>query len=185
MSDRDIDLSTWLSKPEAAARLGISERTLERMIDADKGPECRIRPRTGKRPEPVYNPQDVDALAAAAAPKPAVNPPAGPANSRQLVPTGEDSMPSSLALGIELIEQLARIANRARPEPAPTPPALWLTIPEAAVYTGLSQAFLRRLARSGELPSVRDRKTKVRRADLDSLDIVDIVSSLARLGREA
>lgn len=175
-------LFTWLPKSEAAARLGISERTLDRLISAGKGPECRNRPRPGKKPEPVYNPADVDALVEAAN-KPAIfaaSSPIGPASTTALAPAGGSSMPPGLATALRFIDQLATIAQRPRldpPVPAATP---WMTIDQAAAYTGLSVTFLRRLVRSGELPSVRDRSTKVRRTDLDNLDISDKVSGLSR-----
>src|SRR5581483_1695084 len=108
-----------LSKSEAAQRLGISERTLDRM---DPGPECRMRPRKGKRPEPVFHPQDVDALVAASAPKPRLNPPAMPASyGTDLAPVENDGMPPGLVLAVKLVEQLATIAQRSRPEPASAP----------------------------------------------------------------
>lgn len=56
------DLSTWPTKPEAAARLGISERSLERLVEQGKPPERRMRQRPGKRPEPVFNPEEVEML---------------------------------------------------------------------------------------------------------------------------
>jgi len=61
-------LETWLTEEEAAARLGISERTLRRKTAAGEGPEKRERQRAGLRPESVYNPDDVARLAAPAQP---------------------------------------------------------------------------------------------------------------------
>ena len=47
-----IDLSTWLTNPEAAARMGISERTLDRRCAAGEGPERRNRPRPAAPADP-------------------------------------------------------------------------------------------------------------------------------------
>jgi excisionase family DNA binding protein len=171
------DLSTWLTKADAAARLGLSERTLDRLVAAGKGPECRDRRRPGKRPEPVYNPRDLDVLAGAAAARPAVIAAASPIGQPQLdvqraidaegIMWGE--IPRPLGVVLRVIEQLAQITRH--PEPAAASPP-WLTMREAAKYSGLSESLLRRLARSGELFSVRDGARKVRRHDLDKLEVL-------------
>lgn len=70
------DLSDWYPEPEAAQLLGVSVKTLGRMAVDGKGPERRQRPRPGRKPEWVYNRQDVDAAVAAKNP-PRVMPPAG------------------------------------------------------------------------------------------------------------
>ena len=54
------DLSAWPSKAQAAERLGIGERTLDRMIARKHCIEMRMRPRAdGRKPEVVCNPEDV------------------------------------------------------------------------------------------------------------------------------
>jgi excisionase family DNA binding protein len=50
--------------------------------------------------------------------------------------------------------------------PNPSRPALFLSLSEAARYTGLTEAFLRRKIDCGELPALKDRGWKLRRADL-------------------
>jgi len=50
--------------------------------------------------------------------------------------------------------------------PNPSRLALFLSLSEAACHTGLSEAFLRRKIHSGELPAIKDRGWKLRRADL-------------------
>ena len=82
-------------------------------------------------------------------------------------------MPAQLAGALALLTSLAEITDRARPRHE----KLWLTLPEAADYTGLSETFLRRLVCHGKLASVRDRARKVRRTDLDSLDAVATLSN--------
>jgi hypothetical protein len=61
-----MDLSGWLTEPETAQRLGVSERTLREWVAKGKAPERRLRrrPGKGKKPEAVYNPEDVDYMAA-------------------------------------------------------------------------------------------------------------------------
>jgi excisionase family DNA binding protein len=50
--------------------------------------------------------------------------------------------------------------------PNPSRPTLFLSLSEAARYTGLTEAFLRRKIDCGELPAIKDRGWKLRRADL-------------------
>jgi excisionase family DNA binding protein len=150
------DLSGWLTKAQAAERLAISERTLDRL--GKKGPERRLRPRPGKKPEPVFNPVDVEAMA--------------PKEEAHVVPYAAVSRGAGLpeptlgvALAFTAIEKVAeRLAIRGPERWKP-----WMTIAEASEYSGLSESFLRRLVRESQLPSVRDRAVKVRRADLDNL----------------
>ncbi|SRR5712691_11442869 len=196
------DLSTWLTKADAAARLGISQRTLDRLDAKGEGPECRNRPRPGKRPEPVYSPSDVETLAAAKPAMIAATSPIGPQRSGLMDPTPagigvqrathggliDPSRPADSAgtqdlqrpFGMVLarvIEHLAGAAAAvAQSQREPTP---WLTMPEAAAYTGLSETLLRRLARSGQLESMLDGARKVRRRDLDTLDFTAVVAARA------
>lgn len=156
------DLSTWLSEPETAARLGISTRTLQRKCAAGEGPERRERQKPGVRPEPVYNPDDVARLAAF--------PPAVFSRDSAIVPRtgGEITVPPG-----SIIEQLAAALHKRLQEPPPRPPARWLDLRSASARTGLSVAFLRRLIASGRLKAIRDRSIKVLQCDLDNLDNLD------------
>lgn len=166
-----IDLSAWMTKAEAAAILGCSERTLDRLTAAGVGPERRLRPRQGAKPEPVYNPEDVERLAPAAAP--AVVPYNGPVNGHA-APQLSNPAETGFAL---LVSAMQTLADRVGPR---RPLAAFLTIKEASAYSGLSQAFLRRLVREGALPAVRDVAIKVRRADLDNLANFDTISPMAK-----
>ena len=64
----------------------------------------------------------------------------------------------------------------------PAPPRLFLTIPEAARYSGLSIMLLRRLIDSRKLPVVHDRPIKIARNDLERLAVSG--KSLAVAGDE-
>jgi hypothetical protein len=167
------DLSTWLNKPEAAARLGISERTLDRRCDAGEGPERRERPRAGLKPEPVCNPDDGERLAA---PKAHVL----PAETTAPRIIGNDISIPPRPSGDVIPALLDRVAGAVEWWMAETRPAphiaLYLTLPQASAYTGLTVAMLRRLIRTGRLASIRDRALKVRRVELDKLDTVGMVA---------
>jgi excisionase family DNA binding protein len=170
-----VDLSSWYPQSEAAELLGVSEKTLERMVKKGTGPECQKRRRPGRKPENVYNPGDVDALVAAAGRT------VFSASSRIGMPAAvatrqPDGIPPALAAVLGLFEKLAGMAVRSRQELAAPAGAIWLTIPQAAAVSGLSQPFLRRCVKRGELRAVRDRAVKVRRADLDNLDNVSELS---------
>jgi excisionase family DNA binding protein len=159
-----VDLSTWIPKAEAAGRLGISERTLDRRCDAGTGPERRERPRPGLKPEPVYNPDDVERLAV---PKTHVMPNGLP------VASGEAIQLASYAAEQICLRQLADVwlmeAKSVPPVPPLLPPALYLTLPQASAYTGLTVTLLRRLIQAGKLTAIRDRTMKVKRTDLDNI----------------
>lgn len=53
----------WLTKEEAAERLGVSPRTVMRLADGNKIQQ-RMRPRAGGSPLAVFHPADVDRVAA-------------------------------------------------------------------------------------------------------------------------
>lgn len=59
-----MQFDDWLTEPEAAKRLGMSTRTLRRKVEDGTAPERRKRMRPGKPPEAVYNPRDVELMAA-------------------------------------------------------------------------------------------------------------------------
>jgi excisionase family DNA binding protein len=163
--DPTTSASLWLSKSDAAAQLGVSERTLDRLCRDDKGPELKYVRLPGRRPKPVYNPTDVERLAAAnqramvIAPDSPLAPVSHSATKAlaRAVPLGP-----AAAQFRALLEGLFRVAR----EQAGPAEKLYLTIPEAAAYTGLSKTLLRRLVSQGRLPAVRDRALKVLRRDL-------------------
>lgn len=174
-----LDLSTWLTEEDAAARLGVSERTLRRRCEDGTGPERQYRPVDGRKPEPVYRPDDVERLAP---PRPAVfseRNPLLPQPHANGLPAPPLELPAgagmTLAGAIEsaVLRAAEMIADRF---PAPKPDALWLTIDQAAQYTGLSQTLIALLVRGGKLNAFRDHSIKVLRSDLDKLDSASVLS---------
>lgn len=159
------DLSQWLNDDEAAGRLGISVRTLER----NKQLHPAHRPVAGRRPERCWNPEEI----AAKVPPPMTR-------AMQLVSTVPPSM-SGMAessnlpalpgsMGAEAMEavimRLVEMVAAASQSPKP-----WITLDEASDATGLSRKLLRRLIHNGQLQGVRDVSIKVHRGDLDQLDV--------------
>ena len=165
------DLSSWPSKPEAARLLGIGERTLDRQMARTGLPEVRMRPRDGRKPEPVCNPEHVQEILQRR-------------NRTVLMPSQTASAavavrPPDVSSAGPLSEILLRSfgatfqAVATAPRPAD---ALWLTLKEASRYSGLSMALLQRLAATGRLGAIKDNGWKFRRAALDSLDVEKVLT---------
>jgi hypothetical protein len=152
----ELDLSSWPSKPEAAKLLGIGERTLDRMVKLKGYPEVRLRARDGRKPEPVCNPEDVQQMLASrriTTVMPANSPPPGALALRASEPP-------------DLVRALEALATFSHGRPAD---ALWLTLKQAAAYSGLSMALLQRLAAAGRVLAVKDNGWKFQRAALDEM----------------
>jgi len=178
----ETDLSDWLPLLAAALQIRCSRRTVERLAQAGKL-ERRLRPQAGSPPVAVYNPDDVARLAAERqpAPTPFVLPaaPAGNGNGHRSTLRNSTAPGNSTALalpgGDDPIRQLAAAFQRFLLSP-PSPPVAeamaerrYLTVPEAADFTGLSQTFLKRMIKAGTLTAIKDRGWKIRRKDLEAL----------------
>lgn len=178
----ETDLSDWLTVEEAAQVIGVSTRTVERLGHAKKL-ERRPRRQEGTPPVAVYNPDDVDRIARERRPEaaPFVLPrmPDTHGNGRRGQGAGAVSIDTealSVPAGDDPIRQLFAAALRAVLSP-PSPPVseriggehLYLTLPEAAAWTGLTEAYLRRKCRDGSLKAIKDHGWKMRRTDLETL----------------
>jgi hypothetical protein len=160
--------------------LGVNRRTIRRMVTRGEL-ERQLRPVEGRRPEPVFSPEDIDRLAAE---NPFVT------DGSQLQPAGPQPLHPSLIQAVILFEKiagpifaqnqeaLAKVTGLldamsktlpAAPQASPASFKPWMTIQDASLYSGLTEGLLRRQVRRGELFSVRDRQgRKVRKADLDN-----------------
>ena len=151
--------ATWYSKQEAAQRLGISERTLERKIEAGEISTAQRRI-PGRKPMTVCSPADVDRLAEATA-QPVVE----TLPAEETLPVRQTKTKSvagaAAASPAALLQVLAANLDRT--------PKLYLTLEEASAYTGLTQAYLMRKIQAKEVPAVRDVSWKIRRSELDKL----------------
>jgi excisionase family DNA binding protein len=164
------DLSEWLPLRHASMLTGRSVRSLQRAVAAGELQSAE-RPRSGKRPETVLHPADVERLMQARAPEPlalaksngglAFGQAASP-----LVPFPEQEQ-QGFPFALSAALAAATLASHLR---AQMP--LWLPLDQAAAYAGLSVRLLRQLAQSGAIPSLRDgRRLKFRRADLDNWQV--------------
>lgn len=169
----EIDLSTWPTLEEAAAILKTSVRSIWRENARGKL-EMQKRPRPGKKPENVVRPDDLEKLKPQ--PYPVRMPPGPAADLRPLHDPAAmadaamerratekketfDAMMSFLEM-IGTQRALPAPAEPARPEPTIAAVALnvklWLTIEEAAIYSGFSERKLRMNIEAGNLFAVPD-----------------------------
>jgi hypothetical protein len=173
----DPDYSTWLTKQQAADQIGVTTKTIERLAQDGKIQQAAWRPENRGPERAVYHPDDVARIASERRPgaAPFVLPalPAGNGNGRTHPPTSThmQTRPSAvpaLPPGEDVLRLLFGAALRAVSEKSETPP-LFLTIPEAAVVSGFSQAYLRRKCQAGWSGAIKDRAWKIRRRDLEQL----------------
>lgn len=156
------DYSTWLTKQSAATAIGVSTKTIENYTK-----EGKIRQAFWKRPSggprlAVYDPEAVNRLAhrmssAVIVDSPGAAVPA--ANGEQLAPIGPTLN------GAALIEAVLRTIQKT----SETSEKLFLTIPEASDFTGLSAAYIRRACQAGTVAAIRDGGWKIRRTALVAL----------------
>jgi hypothetical protein len=169
----DTDYTGWLTKAEAAAAIGVTTKTVERLT-ADGQIQQGATQRQGRGPtRAVYHPDDVARVAQERRQSPAAFVlPAGvtsPVNGSEYgSPAGlQIATPELSSSGQDLLRAFA-VALRTMSEKSETP-ALFLTIPEAAALSGLSQANLRRRCQSGWSGAMKDVAWKIRRKDLEEL----------------
>jgi excisionase family DNA binding protein len=150
------NFADWLPKMEVAEELGISERTLERLIQ-QKRIRRAYRRMPGRKPLAVLHPDDVAALKAETVP---------PSSAPPLEPRRTDVAlrPTTQAALHFLADLLAAIPQR--------PQTLFLTLKEASQYSGLPLTDIERLIESGELKVRKVRKGRaqmIKRTDLEGL----------------
>jgi excisionase family DNA binding protein len=152
------DYSTWPNKQQAADTLGVSPKQIERLAKAGDLQQAMWKRPSGGQPIVVYAPDDVEKLARKKQPTPFV--------------MAHDAGKNGLALrtnGAALLQTILETVQTASQTRSAVSQALFLTIHEAAQYTGLTQAFIRRQCQSGALPAIKDGGWKIHRVRLDAL----------------
>jgi hypothetical protein len=152
---RMVDFSQWIPKQDAAEQLGYSYRTLERKI-------IKLKLRTaqrdvpGRHPITVIHPGDFEKLKRLVIP--AAPAPIEEEDSKELAPR--------LMLPPAVREFAASLLGT-----LPYPPRkLFLTLKEAADYSGLPQTDLERLIDSGELKARETRNGTAKMISRRSLE---------------
>jgi excisionase family DNA binding protein len=153
-ADNEEDLSRWIPKSDVVRETGISERSLERRVQARKIRQG-YRTMPGRRPLPVLHPDDVAALRGEMVQR---------ATEEQERSTSVATVPIRPS-GTEAFNSLLSALSHNTPHERPA----FLGLKEASTYVGLSIAYSRRLIEAGELDAVKDRGWRIRRRDLDAL----------------
>lgn len=147
------DYAQWKLKADAIRDLGLSERTIERLIQAGRIRTAQRRV-PGRRPLTVLHPDDVEQIRREIIPAQPTGPPPVPAARH----SNGAPLPS---LSFEAFQALLR-------GPAvPLHRKLYLTVAEAVAYSGLPKAVLLRWIHAGTLPAIRAGGYRIRRADLE------------------
>jgi excisionase family DNA binding protein len=165
------DFSTWMTKQQAAEILAVSTKQIERWAN-DKRLQCG----KWKRPEGgpaivVYHPADIERIAQDR--NPGVEPFVLPAAAASPKPTnGAHALAVRQPSGEQFIEALAAAVS-SMSQTSKTPSArLWLTLEEAADYSGLPAAAIVHFIESKALKALnvgrrRGGQWRIRRLDLD------------------
>jgi excisionase family DNA binding protein len=176
----ETDLATWLPIADAAARIGCSTRTVERLGRA-KQLEQRLRRQDGTPPVAVYNPDDVARVASERrpAPPPFVLP-AVPGNGNsserkrntllRTAPAADDPIRQFFTEALRYLQALHQ-SPPSPPVSATVAETLYVTVKEAAAILGLPQVDVRALIHDGELNCRMTRRggIRIRRKDLEAL----------------
>jgi excisionase family DNA binding protein len=151
----------WQTKAEVRSQTGISERTLERKIQAGElRREFRNVPE--RKPIAILHPEDVKkltdkTLTPIPMKKAANGAKANGVNNGGMVPhTGKPDLAALLAA---LSPSRPTVKDR-----------LYLTIPEASDYSGLPQSFLRAKVHTKALPALKAGGWRIKRSDLERFD---------------
>ena len=168
-------MSTHLSREQACAALGISNRTLERMIA-----DGHLHPtREGKAY--VFDAAEIQARqrpsngVVLSPPTGVATPPNPPAVAEITAEMVVDRMAEKLMERIPagaLVSAIETLGDRigqafASRFPARRPDAIWLTLEEAGRYSGLGPLLLVSLVRGKKVRAINDGRTKVLREDLE------------------
>jgi hypothetical protein len=147
----------WLTLAETVRAIGRSQSTVERLVGSG-ALKSKLEPRPGRKPERLYNADDVRRLADGHAPP----------NSRSLAvikPPPE----SRLAVSKDTISAVRELMTEWRNDPqVPVVSKLWLTIDEAHAYSGRSRRRLLIWCREGKIVAVRDGGWRIKRTSLEA-----------------
>ena len=152
-------LEDWKTQAEAAEILQCSQKTVSRMA-AQKKIQRVLRRVPGRKPMPVFNPDDIEAIRAEMV---QVEP--FPVKERGEVKTLARQTSQG---GVELLAQL--LADRMSPaRSVPVEQKVFLNLKEAAEYSGMPKAWLVREIKSGKIKAIKAGGWRLRRSDLEQL----------------
>jgi D-alanyl-D-alanine dipeptidase len=160
-TSQNSDLSTWLTKQQAADAIGVSTKTIEQFAKDGKIQQAVYRPQNRGAAKAVYHPDDVARIAQERrqSPQPFVLPagvtppvngnghrPAATALSRNPeTPTGED------VLRLVFAAALQRLSAEPPPTSENSEKSDWMTVAAVAHAWQWPRADVRRLSEAGKL----------------------------------
>ena len=155
----------WKTQSQAAAILGCSEKTIARLAQR-KQLQKKMRPNPGRRPTPVYYAADIERVRAEAAQVEGFPVPQSraPEMGLQLPPAPAPAAGAALGAFIEFLAE-----KRPPAHAVPLRDKVFLTLDEAAAYTGLTRASITRRIKDGTLEAFKDGGWRIRRANLEQL----------------
>jgi excisionase family DNA binding protein len=163
----------WLSKQDAAHRVGVSTKTIEQLATKKKI-HRKLQPRPGKPPMVMYREDDVEELqrerqAHVVKFAPLPNP-----NETQLIPVEMLQAAADAQSGARSMQELGKfilegLLDNRKPN-VRIPERIFLTRAEAAEYTGLPPIYIERAVKMGKLDVMKTgRGWRIRRTDLEKL----------------
>ena len=158
----DMRLEHWKTKAEAAEILKCSEKTISRLAD-QKRIQKVMRRNPGRRAQPVFNPDDIEAIRSdqdqiEAFPMAAARSTPGSALARR------DTAVSRVGVLAQLL------ADQLSPAPrVPVERKVLLNLREASEYSGMPKAWLLREIKAGKLKAIKAGGWRIRRSDLEQL----------------
>ena len=158
MNDRSFE--GWKTKGEAAVILECSERTVERMA-TEKRIQKAIRRIPGRKGLPVFNPEDIERVRQETV-----------GREGFLVPEEGSSETKTLArrsVPEDPAEFLGQLAAAVAAPPLRLSEKLFLTLKEAATYSGMPRTWLLKKIKNDELKAIKAGGWKIRRSDLEGL----------------
>lgn len=165
----DIDYATWLTKQQAATALGVSPKQIERLAKAGRLQYFLWKRPSGGQRLVVYAPEDIERLLHENQPSRPYIVPSEDAPDRASNGNGHKQRQTSLKPvspdGTSLL-QAVLVMFQQMSEHAQQSQTVFLTIPEAAKFTGLTDTYIRRACQDGTLKALKDGGWKIRRADL-------------------
>jgi hypothetical protein len=157
------DRKLWQTKFDVVKALGLSERTLERKI-AEGTIRREFRNVPGRKPISILHPDNVAKLKTETLE-------AIPAPKREIAKaTAQPDLAAFLAALTEVLKlglTPPQITHQARPQLArvPVQNKLYLSLKEAADFSGLPQAYLLRKIKDGAIPAVKVPAWRIGRED--------------------
>lgn len=184
-NSQNLDYAAWLTKQQAADVIGVSTKTVEAFAKDRKIQQAFWRPQGRGAEKAVYNPDDVARIAQERKPGAApfvlpagVTSPVTPVNGNghqtgierrppgDATPTGEEILRLVFTAALQRLTSENPLAENPTSENSQK---LFLTIPEAAAVSGLSQAYLRTKCQDSWTGAIKNGAWKIRRKDLEAL----------------